>query len=71
MLVKWGCSRADRAGLPSFLEASDAGRFLYESLGFEPVHEEFFVLSKYDPSFDPSRSERNTCMIREPSKPQI
>ena len=34
MLVQWGCSRADKAGLPGFLEASDAGRPLYESLGF-------------------------------------
>ncbi|KAF1973988.1 hypothetical protein BU23DRAFT_462763 [Bimuria novae-zelandiae CBS 107.79] len=60
MLVNWGCSRADKAGLPSFLEASDAGKPLYRSCGFSPVHTETFDLSKYDPS--KVGLETNTCM---------
>lgn len=36
--------------MPGFLEASDAGRPLYDSLGFVQMHEEFFKLSNYDPS---------------------
>lgn len=64
LLVKWGCSRADEDKVPGFLEASDAGRPLYESFGFVPVHEEYFKLSNYDPSADPSVQERNTAMVR-------
>ena len=70
LLVQWGCSRADKAGLPGFLEASDAGRPLYESFGFVAVQETFFALSTYEPGHDPSEKERNTVMLRSVSKPQ-
>lgn len=62
LLVKWGLELADKAQLASFLEASDAGKKLYTSLGFEPVHVETFELSKYDPNL--SGLESNTAMIR-------
>lgn len=68
MLVKWGCSQADKAGLPAFLEASDAGKKLYERNGFAAVHTEYFDLSKYDPSL--TGLEANTVMIRQPLKSQ-
>ncbi|KAJ4301229.1 hypothetical protein N0V90_003320 [Kalmusia sp. IMI 367209] len=66
MLVKWGCDRADKSQLPVFLEASDAGKGLYQKYGFETVHTEWFDLSKYDPSS--TGLEANTCMIRQPKK---
>ena len=70
MLVQWGCSRADKAGLPGFLEASDAGRSLYESLGFVAEKETYFAMSKYEPGHDPSEKERNTVMLRGIAEPQ-
>ncbi|KAF2440957.1 acyl-CoA N-acyltransferase [Karstenula rhodostoma CBS 690.94] len=62
LLVNWGLELADKSQLPSFLEASDAGKKLYTSLGFEPVHVETFDLSKYDPNL--SGLESNTAMLR-------
>lgn len=35
MLIQWGLDKADELKLPSFLEASDAGKPLYERFGFE------------------------------------
>ncbi|PSN65530.1 hypothetical protein BS50DRAFT_497461 [Corynespora cassiicola Philippines] len=64
MLLRWGAQKADKAQLPSFLEASDAGRPLYESEGFKPVHEEIFDGSKYGLE----GTERNTAMIRDPAR---
>ncbi|OCK80868.1 acyl-CoA N-acyltransferase [Lepidopterella palustris CBS 459.81] len=62
MLLKWGLDQADKAGLPSYLEASDMGRPLYERLGYRPVKETFFDLSKYGAE----GMERNTAMLRDP-----
>ncbi|KAK7184762.1 Puromycin N-acetyltransferase 1 [Paraphaeosphaeria sporulosa] len=62
LLVKWGLDLADKAQLPSFLEASDAGKKLYTSLGYEPVAVETFDLSKYDSNL--SGLESNTAMMR-------
>lgn len=42
MLVRWGCEKADAMGLECFLEASPAGKALYERAGFRAV-EEFVV----------------------------
>lgn len=64
MLLKWGTEQADKAQLPSFLEASEAGLKLYASFGFEPVHVETFDLSKYDA--DLVGLESNTAMLRKP-----
>lgn len=64
LLVKWGTAQADAANLPSFLEASNAGRPLYARLGFVPVHEEVFDLSKYGAEGE----DTNTIMIRQPVK---
>ncbi|OCL10895.1 hypothetical protein AOQ84DRAFT_336738 [Glonium stellatum] len=62
MLLKWGLDQADKAQLPSYLEASDMGRPLYEKLGYRPVKETFFDLSKYGSE----GIERNTVMLRDP-----
>lgn len=62
MLVEWGTKQADKAQLPSFLEASETGRPLYERLGFRSVHEEVFDLAKYGSE----GTEINTAMIRQP-----
>ncbi|KAL5448780.1 hypothetical protein PMIN07_000589 [Paraphaeosphaeria minitans] len=68
LLVKWGLDLADKAQLPSFLEASEAGKKLYTSLGYEPVAMEIFDLSKYDSNF--SGLESNTAMVRNAVQPQ-
>lgn len=37
MLMKWGIQRADQMGLESLIEASPAGRWLYEKYGYKFV----------------------------------
>lgn len=44
MLVQWGTDRADKAGIPSYLEASRFGRPLYAKLGFRDVESEIIVV---------------------------
>lgn len=39
MMLEWGLKEADRLGLPAYLEASPAGKPLYERYGFENVGE--------------------------------
>ncbi|GAA5933856.1 uncharacterized protein JCM15063_000490 [Sporobolomyces koalae] len=38
-LLKWGCREADRAGVATFLEATDVGMGLYRKFGFEDFGE--------------------------------
>lgn len=64
MLVRWGIERADKARLPSYLEASMPGRPLYARLGFEAKYEEVFDLLKYGSE----GKEINTVMVRKPSE---
>ncbi|EMD97305.1 hypothetical protein COCC4DRAFT_140314 [Bipolaris maydis ATCC 48331] len=47
MLVRWGCERADEAGVVAFLEASPAGAPLYARFGFQRVKEVSFDLRKW------------------------
>ena len=37
MLVRWGCEKADEAGVEAFLEASPMGAPMYARHGFQPV----------------------------------
>lgn len=62
LLVNWGTQQADKAQLPSFLEASPVGKPLYARLGFEEIHEEVFDLTKYGGV----GKDSNTVMIRQP-----
>lgn len=62
LLLKWGAEKADKAKLPSYLEASERGRPLYARFGYEPKHEELFDLAKYGGE----GRETNTVMIRDP-----
>lgn len=62
MLIQWGTEKADKAQVPSYLEATQMGRPLYEKMGFEKRHEEIFDLSKYGAE----GSDLMTIMIREP-----
>ncbi|KAF2280785.1 acyl-CoA N-acyltransferase [Westerdykella ornata] len=62
MLVRWGIEQADKEGLPTYLEASEAGKPLYERLGFEEVEVKLYDLSKYGAE----GIETNTVMIRKP-----
>jgi hypothetical protein len=64
MLLKWGLDQADRAQLPAYLEASEAGKPLYARWGFEAIKEVVFDLSKYGGE----GSDSNTIMIRQPQK---
>lgn len=38
-IVKWGLGQGDQLGIPVYLEASKAGRPLYEKLGFRALGE--------------------------------
>ncbi|KAF2684877.1 hypothetical protein K458DRAFT_338040 [Lentithecium fluviatile CBS 122367] len=67
MLIQWGLERADKAQLPCFLEASEAGRPLYARWGFEAVAEEVFDLAKYGGE----GRDVNTVMIRPPKQSEI
>jgi GNAT superfamily N-acetyltransferase len=64
MLMNWVCARADELGLPAMLEATDAGRPLYERYGFVPVKEHVYDLAPYGLE----GTDRFTAMIREPVK---
>lgn len=64
MLVRWGTERADKAQLPAYLEASQEGRPLYARLGFKPIHEQTFDLTKYGGQ----GMDKNTVMIRDPAQ---
>lgn len=47
MLVRWGCERADGAGVEAFLEASPMGAPLYARYGFQPAEEVHLDLRKW------------------------
>ncbi|KAF1945662.1 acyl-CoA N-acyltransferase [Clathrospora elynae] len=47
MLVRWGCERADEAGVEAYLEASIMGAPMYARHGFEAVKEVDLDLSKF------------------------
>ncbi|KAL1625514.1 hypothetical protein SLS56_007336 [Neofusicoccum ribis] len=64
MLIRWGTEQADRAGLISFLEATETGRPLYKRHGFEEQETFVIELSKYGGT----GVEKNTTMIRQPVK---
>jgi GNAT superfamily N-acetyltransferase len=47
MLVRWGCEKADEAGVEAFLEASPMGAPMYARHGFRPVKEVEWDLRKW------------------------
>ncbi|KAF2031002.1 hypothetical protein EK21DRAFT_88518 [Setomelanomma holmii] len=47
MLVRWGCDKADEAGVVAYLEASPVGAPMYARHGFEKVAELEFDLRKW------------------------
>lgn len=63
MLLKWGAAEADRLGLPSYLEASEEGRPLYEKHGFRSVGKLVTDFSKWN---GPADAEV-VLMVRPPS----
>lgn len=63
MLLKWGADEADRLGLPSYLEASEAGRPLYEKFGYETVDVLHVDFSKWGGPADGS-----CCLMLRPPK---
>ncbi|KAF2198015.1 acyl-CoA N-acyltransferase [Delitschia confertaspora ATCC 74209] len=63
MLLRWGIEQADRDGLPSYLEASEDGRPLYERNGFKAIKEGWFDPTDYGGE---GPKECNTIMIRDP-----
>jgi hypothetical protein len=63
MLIKWGVEKADKAQLPTYLEASPEGKPLYERFGFKEVEHHRFEVAKYGGE---GEDEISTVMIREP-----
>ncbi|KAK6544028.1 hypothetical protein TWF694_000742 [Orbilia ellipsospora] len=63
MLLKWGTEKADAAGLPSYLEATEAGLEFYRRAGFVGIHTERFDLAKYGGV----GKDSSTVMIRQPA----
>ena len=61
MLVQWGCDVADELGLECYLEASDAGRRLYQKKGFTDVEYLDMDMSQYDKG---RGMHRHVVMIR-------
>tara|TARA_R110002003_G_scaffold104_15_gene8303 strand:+ start:15090 stop:15857 length:768 start_codon:yes stop_codon:yes gene_type:complete len=47
MLVRWGCEKADEAGVVAYVEASPVGAPLYARHGFEPVADMEFDLRRW------------------------
>jgi hypothetical protein len=47
LLVKWGCERADEAGVEAYLEASEVGAPMYARHGFVALSEMVLDLRKY------------------------
>ncbi|KND88594.1 hypothetical protein TOPH_06744 [Tolypocladium ophioglossoides CBS 100239] len=64
MLLKWGVAEADRLGLPTYLEATEEGRPLYEKHGFRPVGKLVTDLSEWN---GPAEAE-TVLMVRPPSE---
>ena len=62
MLVQWGTRIADEAGLPCYLEASEAGYSLYRRHGFEDVE----VLEWDAREWGAEGVCRYVCMVRAP-----
>ena len=60
LLVKYGVDVADEMGLVAYLEASTAGKPLYERWGFKEVDRRVFELEKYGGQ----GTDINTVMIR-------
>jgi GNAT superfamily N-acetyltransferase len=60
MLVKYGCDKADEAGIPGYLEASQLGKPLYERFGFKELYHREFPLEKYGGT----GVDRNSVMVR-------
>ncbi|KAF2137922.1 uncharacterized protein K452DRAFT_257132, partial [Aplosporella prunicola CBS 121167] len=62
MLLRWGLERADKAGLITYLEATEAGRPVYKRFGFEDIKTTEFDLSRWGGQ----GIELNTTMVRQP-----
>ena len=60
MHLAWGAEKADELGLQSYLEASPAGRPLYERMGFERVRDIPFDAREWGMD----RDMPHVCMVR-------
>ncbi|KAK3326008.1 acyl-CoA N-acyltransferase [Apodospora peruviana] len=60
MLVRWGCERADADEVLAYLDASPAGRGLYEKFGFCEVNKVRFLEDRGD-------GYEQCCMVRGPT----
>ncbi|KAK3308295.1 acyl-CoA N-acyltransferase [Chaetomium strumarium] len=63
LLVRWGTAHADRLGVEAFVEASERGRRLYQSEGFEGPYYEVPVPEKFA-----DRRKQVYYMMRRPAK---
>ena len=62
MLLEWGNAEADRLRIPGYVEASAAGKPLYEKHGYKEIKRLVVDLSAWGGPTD----ETTTIMYREP-----
>ncbi|PNS20578.1 hypothetical protein CAC42_305 [Sphaceloma murrayae] len=68
VMMRWGLRKADDLGVPAYLEASEAGRRLYEQSGFEAKGYLDWDAKKFDGIND---SFLNLAMLREPGTGEV
>ncbi|KAF2674879.1 acyl-CoA N-acyltransferase [Microthyrium microscopicum] len=62
LLMQWGMDKADKLGLENYLEASQAGKKLYESCGFRAIKEMQFDMRPWGVE----RTAIHAVMFRQP-----
>jgi len=62
LLMAWGTAEMDRLGLFGYLEASAAGKPLYEKFGFKVARQVVFDATKYGAS----EKDVHAAMLRQP-----
>ena len=64
LLVQWGLQKSEELGLPAYLEASPAGKFLYKKLGFHQI--DTVIVKAEDWGGD--EDHHYIAMLKEPEK---
>jgi GNAT superfamily N-acetyltransferase len=62
ILLDWGLKKADKEGLPVYLNATPMGRWLYDKRGFKVVR----VVEWHRVPWGGEGKDRHECMVRDP-----